>query len=89
LLIGGLLIETHRMRFRFSINKQHLKNQQFPLTLTQRQTVKRMRDKPIDELAHITKLQGALFHTDAVQAGGKIPLDVNRLNVDLLSHSTR
>jgi cysteine desulfurase len=28
-----------------------------------------------------------LFHTDAVQAGGKIPLDVNRLQVDLLSLS--
>ena len=43
--------------------------------------------QPIEELAHLTKLQGALFHTDAVQAGGKIPLDVKRLNVDLLSLS--
>jgi cysteine desulfurase len=43
--------------------------------------------QPVEELAHLTKLQGALFHTDAVQAGGKIPLDVNRLNVDLLSLS--
>jgi len=43
--------------------------------------------QPIEELAHLTKLQGVLFHTDAVQAGGKIPLDVNRLHVDLLSLS--
>jgi cysteine desulfurase len=43
--------------------------------------------QPIEELAHLTKLHGVLFHTDAVQAGGKIPLDVNQLNVDLLSLS--
>src|SRR5579872_532757 len=43
--------------------------------------------QPIEELAHLTKLHGVLFHTDAVQAGGKIALDVNRLNVDLLSLS--
>jgi len=43
--------------------------------------------QPIEQLAHLTKLHGVLFHTDAVQAGGKIPLDVNRLNVDLLSLS--
>ena len=43
--------------------------------------------QPIEELAHLTKLHGVLFHTDAVQAGGKIPLDVDRLHVDLLSLS--
>jgi cysteine desulfurase len=43
--------------------------------------------QPIEELAHLTKLQGVLFHTDAVQAGGKIPLDVKQLQVDLLSLS--
>src|SRR5215831_7154181 len=43
--------------------------------------------QPIEELAHLTKLHGVLFHTDAVQAGGKIPLDVKQLNVDLLSLS--
>ncbi len=43
--------------------------------------------QPIEELAHLTKLHGVLFHTDAVQAAGKIPLDVNRLRVDLLSLS--
>jgi len=43
--------------------------------------------QPIEELAHLTKLHGVLFHTDAVQAAGKIPLDVNRLHVDMLSLS--
>jgi len=43
--------------------------------------------QPIEELAHLTKLHGVLFHTDAVQAGGKIPVDVDRLHVDLLSLS--
>ena len=43
--------------------------------------------QPIEEMAQLTKLHGVLFHTDAVQAGGKIPLNVNRLQVDLLSLS--
>ncbi len=43
--------------------------------------------QPIEELAHLSKLNGVLFHTDAVQAGGKIPLDVNELRLDLLSLS--
>jgi cysteine desulfurase len=43
--------------------------------------------QPIEELAQLTTLHGVLFHTDAVQAGGKIPLNVNRLQVDLLSLS--
>ena len=43
--------------------------------------------QPIEELGHLTKLHGVLFHTDAVQAAGKISLDVNRLRVDLLSLS--
>jgi len=43
--------------------------------------------EPIEELAYFSRLHGVLFHTDAVQAGGKIPLDVNRLHVDLLSLS--
>src|SRR5579862_3510127 len=43
--------------------------------------------QPIEEFAHLTKLHGVLFHTDAVQAGGKVPVDVQQLNVDLLSLS--
>jgi cysteine desulfurase len=43
--------------------------------------------QPIAELANITKAHGALFHTDAVQAVGKIPLHMDDLPVDLLSVS--
>ncbi len=43
--------------------------------------------QPIAELARLTQEQGALFHTDAVQSGGKLPLDVGALGVDLLSLS--
>ena len=41
--------------------------------------------QPIGELARVTRQRGALFHTDAAQAVGKIPIDVGRLGVDLLS----
>jgi cysteine desulfurase len=43
--------------------------------------------QPLPELARITKQHGALFHTDAVQAAGKIRLDVNQLPADLISLS--
>jgi cysteine desulfurase len=41
--------------------------------------------QPIAELAAIAHERGALFHTDAVQSAGKLPLDVRALGVDLLS----
>ncbi len=41
--------------------------------------------QPIADLARAAKARGALFHTDAVQTAGKIPIDVKTLNVDLLS----
>ncbi len=40
---------------------------------------------PIEEIGKITKEAGVLFHTDAVQAIGMMDIDVNKLNVDLLS----
>ncbi|MBI5569436.1 MAG: IscS subfamily cysteine desulfurase [Desulfomonile tiedjei] len=43
--------------------------------------------QPIRELAEIARSAGALFHTDAVQAVGKISLDVEELGVDLLTLS--
>jgi cysteine desulfurase len=42
---------------------------------------------PIDEIAEIAKSKGAIFHTDAVQAVGKIPLNLAGSNIDLLSLS--
>lgn len=42
---------------------------------------------PIEEIGAICKEKGVLFHTDAVQAIGKIPVDVVRANVDFLSFS--
>lgn len=41
--------------------------------------------QPIAELGAIAHEHGVLFHTDAVQAGGSLPLDVRELNVDLLT----
>jgi cysteine desulfurase len=42
---------------------------------------------PVEEIASIVKSAGAIFHTDAVQAAGKLPIDINKLPVDLLSLS--
>jgi cysteine desulfurase len=41
--------------------------------------------QPVTELAHIAHSHGALFHTDAAQAVGKIPVNVDDLGVDLLT----
>ncbi|HVO42318.1 MAG TPA: cysteine desulfurase family protein [Aggregatilineales bacterium] len=43
--------------------------------------------EPIAELAAAAHERGVLFHTDAVQAAGQLPLDVQKLGVDLLSIS--
>ncbi len=43
--------------------------------------------QPIAELARITHERGVLFHTDAVQSTGKVPLDVRRVPVDMVSMS--
>ncbi len=42
---------------------------------------------PIEEMAKIAKNRGVLFHTDAVQAVGKIPIDLSTVPVDFLSLS--
>ena len=41
--------------------------------------------QPIEEIGRLCRDRGVLFHSDAVQALGKIPLDVNRANLDLAS----
>ena len=44
--------------------------------------------QPIAELGAIAQAHGALFHTDAVQVAGRLPIDVQTLPVDLLSLSS-
>jgi cysteine desulfurase len=43
--------------------------------------------QPISDLARLAHARGALFHTDAVQSVGKLPVDVGALGIDLLSLS--
>lgn len=43
--------------------------------------------QPIKEIGAICRKKGAFFHTDAAQAFGKIPLDVEEMNIDLMSIS--
>ncbi len=43
--------------------------------------------EPIKEIGAIAKKHNVIFHTDAVQAFGKLPIDVNEMNIELLSAS--
>jgi cysteine desulfurase len=43
--------------------------------------------EPVKEIGMIAKEHGVLFHTDAVQAFGQVPIDVNEMNIDMLSSS--
>jgi cysteine desulfurase len=43
--------------------------------------------QPIREIGQLCKKKGVLFHTDAVQAVGKVPVDVEEMGIDLLSLS--
>ncbi len=43
--------------------------------------------QPIKEIGALAKENGILFHTDAVQAYGHVPINVNELNIDMLSAS--
>lgn len=43
--------------------------------------------EPIEKIGQIAKEKGIYFHTDAVQAVGHIPIDVKKLNIDMLSLS--
>lgn len=43
--------------------------------------------QPIEEIGRICREKGVLFHTDAVQAAGHLPIDVTKQNIDLLSLS--
>jgi cysteine desulfurase len=41
--------------------------------------------QPVEEIGKFAKERGVLFHTDAVQAVGKIPVDVEKMGIDLLT----
>jgi cysteine desulfurase len=41
--------------------------------------------QPMEEIGKLCRESGALFHSDAVQALGKVPLDINEMNLDLAS----
>lgn len=43
--------------------------------------------EPIKEIGQIAKEHGILFHTDAVQAFGQVPINVDEMNIDMLSAS--
>lgn len=43
--------------------------------------------EPIKEIGAIAKENGILFHTDAVQAFGQVPINVDEMNIDMLSSS--
>lgn len=43
--------------------------------------------QPIEEIGRICRANKTFFHTDAAQSYGKIPIDVNKMNIDLLSVS--
>jgi cysteine desulfurase len=44
--------------------------------------------QPIEEIARITREKGVIFHTDAVDSVGVVPVDVQKLGVDLLSFAS-
>lgn len=43
--------------------------------------------QPVDEIGALVRKNNILFHTDAVQAVGRVPIDVNALQIDMLSMS--
>ena len=43
--------------------------------------------QPVEEIATVCREKGVLFHTDAVQAAGHMPINVQEMNIDLLSMS--
>src|SRR5438309_1074573 len=45
--------------------------------------------QPVAEIGKLCRERGVIFHTDATQAVGKVPVDVNRQNIDVMSISAR
>jgi len=44
--------------------------------------------EPIEKIGAVARERGIIFHSDAVQSAGKIPIDVNAMNVDLMTLSS-
>ncbi len=44
--------------------------------------------QPLEEIGKLCRSKKVFFHTDAAQAVGKIPMDVNKMNIDLMSISS-
>ena len=44
-------------------------------------------EQPLEQIGKICRERNVFLHTDAAQAVGKIPIDVNKMNIDLLSIS--
>ena len=44
---------------------------------------------PVSEIGTVCREQGVIFHTDAVQAAGHLPIDVRTQNIDLLSQQQK
>jgi len=45
--------------------------------------------EPIEEIGKICRAKGVYFHTDAAQSLGKVPIDVKKMNIDLLTGSSQ
>ena len=45
--------------------------------------------QPVAEIGKLCHERGVIFHTDATQAVGNIPIDVNKMNIDLMSISAQ
>src|SRR5206468_5511389 len=43
--------------------------------------------QPVEEIGKLCRERGVIFHTDATQAVGKVPVDVNKQNIDVMSIS--
>src|SRR3979411_679362 len=43
--------------------------------------------QPVTEIGKLCRERGVIFHTDATQAVGKVPVDVNKQNIDVMSIS--
>jgi cysteine desulfurase len=89
-LLQGVLVSWLSVRRDGTVTPEALKEALFPDGNTTLVSVMYANNEvgtiqPIGELAEIAHSRGALFHSDAVQAAGQLPLKVGELGVDMLS----